>query len=256
MKILSIVIPTYNRAALVEGLLKRLAPAAGRTDLEVVVVDDCSRPSDREELKSIAERYPDFIFLFLSKNTGGAGARNQGATASKAKWIWFLDDDDYIDSEGVCAVCDRLKKLDDNNKMVFLTAKFTNGASVSFRQPSGVEVFKRFARYGNEVNTSCVIFEFSLFDAIGGWDSRLVAGQDTDILLRASEFTDAYVFDDVCVTVVQHDGERITTNPRKQMKAKIQFIFKNYRRLHSVRLLRYIVSLVIAYPYVRRLVKR
>lgn len=254
MKLLGIIIPTFNRAELVKKLVKSLAGVSEKLDIEIIIVDDCSLPSVQNELRLISSEYPSINFLFLSENTGGAGARNRGAELSNAKWIWFLDDDDYINSEKIIRIYERLISVGDRNKLVFMAANFINEKNSRICQPSGDDIFKRFSRYGNEVNTSCVIFNLSLFERIGGWDSKLVAGQDTDILLRASELTDAYVFSDISVDVIQHDGERITTNPKKQLKAKYQFIVKNYRRLHFLRLARYVFTFCVAYPYVKRLI--
>lgn len=256
MKLLSIIIPTFNRVRLIKNLVEALAGVSEKPELEIIIVDDCSKPSIQGELRLISGDYPSITFLFLSENTGGAGARNRGAELSNSKWIWFLDDDDYIDSGKVSLVLKRLEKIDNTTNLVFLSANFINGKRNRVCIPNGKEIFKRFSRYGSEINTSCVIFDFVLFEKIGGWDSTFVAGQDTDILLRASELTDAYVFPDIYVDVINHGGERITTNPKKQLKAKYQFVVKNYKRLHFFRLARYVVSLIIAYPYVRRLIKK
>ncbi|AFP31440.1 Putative colanic acid biosynthesis glycosyl transferase wcaA [Marinobacter sp. BSs20148] len=233
-----------------------MGSVAGESDIEVIVVDDCSIASEVGKLKELSYEYPLIKFVFLSENTGGAGARNKGAEVSLSKWMWFLDDDDSVASKDIRAVLRVIKEVGDKQKMLFLSANFIKGDSNRVCIPVGDKLFSRFSRYGNEVNTSCVLFSFSLFEKIGGWDADLVAGQDTDILLRASELTDAYVLSDVFVDVIQHDGERITKNPRKQMKAKFQFVLKNYKRLHPLRLARYVLTFFLFYPYLKNLVRK
>ena len=254
LKLLSIIIPTFNRVELIKKLMDGLSDVLDWPEIEFIVVDDCSTQSVRCELNDLSRKYTSVSFIFLSKNTGGAGARNKGAELSKSRWIWFLDDDDFVDGKRVIAICEGLNEIDTKNKLIFLAANFIHEKGSRLCCPSGPEIFKKFSRYGNEVNTSCVIFDSIIFNKIGGWDGDLVAGQDTDILLRAAELTDAYVFHDIFVDVLLHDGERITTNPKKQLKAKYQFIVKNYKRLHFIRLARYVFTLLIAYPYMRRLI--
>ena len=255
-KLLKIVIPTYNRPALIANLLRALGSVVLDPRVEVVVVDDCSSEKSKLALRDLEGLYSSVRFLFLEKNTGGAGARNAGASEGNVKWIWFIDDDDMVSGDAVLSVLEEIENISDVNRMVFLSANFIGKGFSRIVVPSGVNVFKRFARYGNEVNTSCTVFRYDLFKDVGGWDGRLVTGQDADLLLRSAELSDAHVLSNLHVDIIQHDEERITTNPRKQMKGKVQFLFKHYRRLHPIRSLRYAVTFLIAYPYIRMVIGR
>jgi glycosyltransferase involved in cell wall biosynthesis len=252
---LKIVIPTYNRPMLIAGLLSSLTEISESEKVKIVVVDDHSSRRNRACLSDLSEKYPYVDFLFLDRNSGGAGARNAGADNCEAKWIWFVDDDDFITSSTVFSVIKELEQLSSGKKMLFLSAEFKRGCEKRVVIPEGENIFKFFSRHGNQVNTTCTIFDYQLFKSVGGWDENLVAGQDTDLLLRAAEFTDAHVLSEIYVSIMDHSGERITSNPKKQMKGKVQFLIKNYKRLHPLRSLRYLVTLLIAFPYIRRVFK-
>jgi glycosyltransferase involved in cell wall biosynthesis len=253
---LKIVIPTHNRPGLVTKLVSSLAAASEHPGIEVVVVDDYSSLSVKDELLKLSSTYPLISFLFLEKNSGGAGARNAGAKTGRTKWVWFIDDDDFVSTDTVLSVLEEIDKDEFKAKLVFVSAHFIKKGTSRYVVPAGENIFKIFARQGNEVNTSCVIFDYVLFEGVGGWDGNLVAGQDTDLLLRAAEISDAHVLPKLFVDIVHHSEERITTNPRKQMKGKIQFIAKHYRRLHPFRLARYIGTLVFFYPYLRKVIEK
>lgn len=250
---LRIVIPTFNRSERIARLLSLLGRASEDCRLEIVVVDDFSRKEEREALGALAKKYQKVRFVFLSRNTGGGGARNSGALLNGAvKWVWFVDDDDVVSSDTVLGVMDSLEAMCGTQKLIFLSANFYRNQGVSKIVPKGGQVFKKFSRYGNDINTSCTIIEFALFKASNGWDENLVAGQDADLLLRLSESTEVLVLDQYSVDIIQHAEDRITTNPYKQMKGKLQFIKKHWRRLHWVRLFRYVATLVTCYPFLRR----
>ena len=89
--LLSVVIPTWNRARLVpEAVESALAQGPGR--VEVVVVDDASDDGTAEQLES---RFGKAIKLVRRPERGGAGAaRNDGVAVAGGHLLAFLDSDD------------------------------------------------------------------------------------------------------------------------------------------------------------------
>lgn len=87
--LVSVVIPTYNRTAFVG---KAVASVLNQTfdDYEVIVVDDGSTDSTKDNLKKFGDR----IRYIHQKNSGVSAARNTGIAAAAGKWIAFLDSDD------------------------------------------------------------------------------------------------------------------------------------------------------------------
>ncbi len=89
--LLSVVIPTWNRARLVgEAIESALAQHAGR--IEVVVVDDGSTDDTADVL---ARGFDSRICLLRLPRRGGAGAaRNAGVRVASGELLAFLDSDD------------------------------------------------------------------------------------------------------------------------------------------------------------------
>ena len=89
MPLVSVIVPSHNRARLLERTLRSIL-AQDMTDLEVVVVDDGS--SD-----DIASGTPADARVRVLRNPQPAGvsaARNRGIAAARGEWIAFCDDDD------------------------------------------------------------------------------------------------------------------------------------------------------------------
>lgn len=89
MPALSVVIPTYNRAALVVEAVESVLAQQGVRP-EVVVVDDGSTDGTRAAL----ERFAGRIIYVHQRNAGMNAARNAGIRASGGEYVAFLDSDD------------------------------------------------------------------------------------------------------------------------------------------------------------------
>lgn len=84
----SVVIPTYNRAPLLEEALESVR-AQTVPVLETIVVDDGSS----DDSLSVASRFPG-VKVRQTNRLGPAGARDVGVSAAGGEFIAFLDSDD------------------------------------------------------------------------------------------------------------------------------------------------------------------
>jgi len=87
--LISVVIPTYNRAAYLGRALQSVFAQTFK-DFEVIVVDDGSTDNTAD----IVNAWKDKIHYFYQKNQGRAVARNKGIELAKGKYIAWLDSDD------------------------------------------------------------------------------------------------------------------------------------------------------------------
>lgn len=87
--LVSVVIPTYNRARTIR---KALDTALEQTyqNIEIIVVDDGST----DETENVLAFYEGRIRYFKQANQGASAARNRGIREARGKYIAFLDSDD------------------------------------------------------------------------------------------------------------------------------------------------------------------
>jgi peptidoglycan/xylan/chitin deacetylase (PgdA/CDA1 family)/glycosyltransferase involved in cell wall biosynthesis len=89
---LSVIIPTYNRAAMLRACLQSLAAQKqSAKDFEVIVVVDGSTDKTSELLSNLT--VPFRLDVVWQSNQGVGMARNQGIQASRGRYCLFLDDD-------------------------------------------------------------------------------------------------------------------------------------------------------------------
>lgn len=88
----SIIIPHKNTPDL---LLRCVESIPIRSDLEVIIVDDCSDKIVRDRFNAFSWKNKNVKVIELVESKGGGFARNIGITHVKGKWVLFADSDDY-----------------------------------------------------------------------------------------------------------------------------------------------------------------
>jgi glycosyltransferase involved in cell wall biosynthesis len=87
--VLSVIIPTYNRAAMVRDCVLSMQ-RCGLDGLQVVVVDDGSKDDTEQQVRALG----DNVLYLRQQNQGPAAARNLGFQHSGGRYVAFVDDDD------------------------------------------------------------------------------------------------------------------------------------------------------------------
>ena len=109
----SIIIPHYNTPELLTRLLKSIPV---RSDIQVIVVDDCS-PDASGYLTKYPELIRPFVEFYSTTKGGSAGrARNIGLQHARGRWCLFADADDYYE-EGFLDIIS--EKLDDELEILY-----------------------------------------------------------------------------------------------------------------------------------------
>ncbi|MGZ3606738.1 MAG: glycosyltransferase family 2 protein [Syntrophales bacterium] len=104
--LVSVVIPTYNRALYVNKAIDSILNQTF-TDYEIIVVDDGSTDNTKEALK----QYQDKIKYIYQENSGVSTARNTGIKNSTGPWLAFLDSDDTWRPEYLSTQMERTSRL-------------------------------------------------------------------------------------------------------------------------------------------------
>lgn len=104
MKI-SIIIPAYNCEKFIARCLDSLFCQSG-AELDIIVVNDGSNDGTLNILNSYLPR----ITVKTIKNSGSAGARNEGLKLASGDFIMFLDSDDYLSKDAVQTLVNTYEK--------------------------------------------------------------------------------------------------------------------------------------------------
>ena len=95
----SIVIPVYNVEKYLEECIES-AIKQSLNDIEIICINDGSTDSSLEILKKYEKKYSNIIVI-SQENKGLSASRNVGIRKAKGKYIYFLDSDDFIDTNSM-----------------------------------------------------------------------------------------------------------------------------------------------------------
>lgn len=104
----SVIIPTYNRAALLRDAVKSVLDQETQTPFELIIVDNNSRDDTRAVVQALIEQHPGRITYILETQQGNAHARNRGVKSARAAVIAFLDDDVIVEKNWLASLKETL----------------------------------------------------------------------------------------------------------------------------------------------------
>ncbi len=201
MPLVSVIIPTFNRAHLLERAIDSVLRQTF-TDFELIVADDGSTDSTRDVLAGLGGR----LVPLLLAHGGVSAARNAGTRASTGELIAFLDSDD----EWLPEKLSRQVALYDRSNRCFVCHTeeiwYRNGREVrqkKIHRKQGGKFFER-ALERCLISPSSVMISRPLLDRVGWFDESLPAAEDYDLWLRVTAFHDVHFIPEPLV--VKHGG--------------------------------------------------
>ena len=218
--IVSVIVPTYNRAHLIVSTLDSVFQQTYRP-IEVIVVDDGSRDGTVDVVQNWADekRAIDTAFsvrYLRQDNAGPSAARNLGLRECSGEFIQFLDADDIIHQDKLAMQVSAIRQKHADfcvcNYQIFMDTLSTLGPVVDFHSRSHtIDDFP--AQY--PMDTPAPLYRRDLILANGSWDDYLSAGEDFEYNFRIiARGAKGLWLNKVLLYVRKHDGtERIQATP-------------------------------------------
>ncbi len=208
---ISIIIPSYNRAHFLPRALKSIINQSF-TAWEAIVVDDGSTDKTEEVVHEFIKQ-DDRIKYIKKHNSGATHSRNVGVENSKGEHITFLDSDDeakpewlnsfnnLVVNEGARVMCCGFEYRDHNGEFV----------KDQFPKPMGSLYYNRVGRF---TNGGVFMLEKKLFQQVGGYDEKVRAGQHSEMALRLFKILEEqnvkiHNLSETLIKVHVHLGEKI-----------------------------------------------
>jgi glycosyltransferase involved in cell wall biosynthesis len=180
----SVIVPNYNHARF---LPQAISSVLGQTlrAIEVIVVDDGSTDDSRMALEAFSDR----IQLVARDNAGVSTARNHGASRARGRYLAFLDADDIWLPEKLERQVERIEADRElglvHCGMETIDAEGTSSGRVLDGLEGWVsEAMLQFRRPVILGGGSGALIPRPVFEAIGGFDTRLSTSADWDLYYR------------------------------------------------------------------------
>jgi glycosyltransferase involved in cell wall biosynthesis len=190
VSLVSIIIPTYNRASQIGETLRSVL-AQTHTEREIVVVDDGST----DETAAAVGGFGTEVRYERQANAGVETARNRGAELAQGELLYFLDSDDLLEPQAVERLV-ALLAMHPEAGMAYGQAEERDEAGAAtglvFRPPyarsAGVWPGTRELEHlllRSYIRTGAFLVRRSVFTAIGGFRSEFLGmAEDWDLCAR------------------------------------------------------------------------
>lgn len=103
---ISVIIPVYNSQSYLERCLESVSSQT-YSNIEVIIVDDGSTDASSHIYKRF-EKDNSNVIVINKSNGGLSSARNAGMIAATGEYIFFLDSDDWLDSNYIEKCADKV----------------------------------------------------------------------------------------------------------------------------------------------------
>jgi glycosyltransferase involved in cell wall biosynthesis len=201
----SIIIPTYNRAALL-GEAIRSVQAQTIAGWELIIVDDGSTDDTQERTAALSDPR---IRLIAAPHSGNLSrVRNLGAAEATGIWIAFLDSDDLWVPEKLALQLDALSRS--GARWCYGAHGLIDGAgrlkplrAGSFAPHAG-RILGNLLREETSAFIGTLLIERALFEETGGFDETLRMRGDLDLVLRLAARAAAAVVPEILALVREH----------------------------------------------------
>lgn len=208
-ELISVIIPTYNRKALLKNAIESVLNQRN-VDFELIVVDDGSTDGTKEIIKQYPLKY------IYQENKGPASARNLGIKKSSGNFISFLDSDDLWIEDKLSLQMKFFKNNPEykivhtneiwikNGKMLKQKEKHKKGSGDQFERSLELCV----------ISPSSVMMKKEIFEEVGLFDESFPACEDYEFWLRVtSKFKIGFIEKELVIKRGGHKDQLSTKVP-------------------------------------------
>ncbi len=193
-ELVSVVIPTYNRAYCIERAINSILNQTWK-NLEVIIVDDASTDNTEQVIRGMSDER--IRYIRYEENRGANHARNVGIENARGNYIAFNDsDDEWLP-----------QKLEKQMKQLLLAERTEGNVGCAYcivtKYDNGkvVEVAPNISELGEEafgdiyyfmqsnmfISTQTLLMKKEVFEDVGMFNENLKRLQDWELLLRVAQ---------------------------------------------------------------------
>lgn len=229
----SVIIPAYNES---DSITDAIDSVLGQTytDLELIVVDDCSSDDTPQVVQAYSD--PRVTYIRHGRNQGASAARNTGIDVAGGDYIALLDSDDTWHPTKLEKQVSCLASRSDEWIAVYCDAEYESDLSVDgiisrylYRNEEnrGIEgseelIQRLITGEASVAAGSTLLAKSEYVREIGGFDEEFARHQDWEFLIRLLEHGKCAYVDEKLVTVKRAGSP----SPDREYEAKMMFLEK------------------------------
>lgn len=236
--LVTVVIPVHDQYHFTARCLKVLAAVETEVPFEVVLVDDRSTDGTPDRLAGV-----EGLRVVPNRGPGGfVHACNSGAAEARGRYVLFLNNDTEVEDRWLDYLVGTFDTFPDvgavGAKLIFPDGRLQEAGGIVWRDGSAWNYGRfmkpdhprfSYARQVDYCSAACLMVERSLFEQLGGFDTRFAPGyyEDTDLAFRVREAGYA-VYYQPAARVIHYEGAtagRSTASGMKRYQVEHHEIF-------------------------------
>ncbi|WP_442222128.1 glycosyltransferase [Rhizobium sp. 2YAF20] len=213
----SIVVPARNAAVTLRQALDCLL-GQSIADWEAIIVDDGSTDGTDAIIASYVERDARFRTVNSCAHSA-AGARNEGISTARGRWLMFLDADDWVDASFLEKMLAALEAAPDpvagycGSRRVMPDGGLTPS---SIATEVAIQPFETFARRC-AIRTHALLIDRATIVELGGFDVSLRTCEDWDLWQRVGRLGKRWVMVDEPLAFYRASPNSLTRNSTQML---------------------------------------
>jgi glycosyltransferase involved in cell wall biosynthesis len=224
--LVSIIIPTYNRAHLIRETLDSIL-IQSYENWECIVVDDGSSDNTDDLLAEYIKKDNRFKYLINARTKGAQGARNTGLLNSKGDFIQFFDSDDIMYSHYLKM---KMEAFNHNRDLDIVTSfshvKNANNEIIDiFTWVTLGNVFEKLIRQHTYVDTNSALIKREIFNDYF-LDENVPSFQELDLHIALSKKVNYGTVWEFLTAYYRRDVDTISSDKIKEKKGEIYNLLK------------------------------
>ena len=223
---ISVIIPTYNRAKLLQRAMKSVLNQTFQ-DFELIVVDVGST----DNTKKVVSEYEEVKYVYQENSGGAAKPKNTGIKIAQGEYIAILDDDDeWLPTK----LEKQVKFLEENPEIDVVGCNYLINGGKEYKIPNYKDVLKRILVTDDMGPGSIMMYRKKVFDEVGGFDENLKSGQDKEMRIRLASKGYKFRFIRKPLVVYNTGHNNISTDLDINKREKDwEYIYNKYKKYYS-----------------------
>lgn len=184
--LISVVVPVYNRARLVERTLRSVKAQTHRP-VELIIVDNGSTDDSQNICRQFAEAESSGdiqVKVLTELRKGASAARNCGLAVAQGEYISFFDSDDEMSPEFLSDAAEAFSENPAAQLAAGATKIVDDAISCEHRRVFLYTSDVRAQILTGQLSTQSFVVSKSFAQGIGGWDETLMRWNDWEFGLR------------------------------------------------------------------------
>ena len=224
---ITIIIPTYNRASIITSTLNSVLNQEYR-DWECFVVDDYSTDNTKNVVRQYVEKDNRFHYLNNNRKKGAQGARNTGLYHSNSEWVIFFDSDNLMHPDFLLKLTAR---IEDN---VDVIQSFSNVIDIHTKEKKKIfnwrnygEIHDKLFNLQTYVDFNQAIIRKNKLLEISGLDEDCPSMQEWDTHIRLSKIAKYTTVEESLLDYFVGGKDAISTDTKREVIGRL-FILRKF----------------------------